>query len=206
MGEILPWLSDLLVSGGIWILFVVCVLETAFFLGLVIPSGPLIVLASFLAMRGVFSPVAVVVAVVVGGIVGDQIGYLLGRYSRDRFRPMGGRIGSVWRVAEQRTSLLFVQHSMMSITIGRTISFVRTMIPWFAGRSRITYRRFLVYDGLGILAWAAFFLGTGFLAGEGWRIAADRVGVGGAVAAVVLLLAAVVLALQIRKRRRSFRG
>ena len=48
----------------------------------------------------------------------------------------------------------------------RVVSFVRTIMPLAAGASGITYRRFLVFDAMGVALWASIYVGVGWLAGE----------------------------------------
>jgi hypothetical protein len=74
-GIVFRWLTVQLVRIGPIVLFVVCLLETAAFLGMVAPVGALIGFASVLAARGIFDPWHIVLAAVAGALIGDQIGF-----------------------------------------------------------------------------------------------------------------------------------
>ena len=120
--------------------------ETAIFVGLLVPAEATVLVAAFLAGRGVFAVEAIFAAAFAGGLIGDQIGYLLGRFGGARIAARGGRLGRLWRRYEQATGALFRRRSALAVTLARFISFVRTLMPWFAGMTGMSYGRFLVYE------------------------------------------------------------
>lgn len=191
--DLLHWLSDYLVALGPGVLFVVCLLETAVFAGLVLPVGALIAFAAMLAARGLMDPGQIIAAALVGAFMGDQVGFAVGRWFVTGARPRGGRITRIWRTALARTERLVRQRGLLGVSAARGIPFVRTIMPWFAGRSGISWGRFLVFDFLGILLWGTIYLGGGFLAGEGWRQVAGRFGETAGVLAVLVGIAVFVM-------------
>jgi membrane-associated protein len=193
--EILYWLADQLVALGPGVLFVACLLETAVFAGLILPVGALIAFAAMLASRGYMDPVQIAMLAVVGALIGDQIGFAVGRWVLAGARPRGGRITRLWRVALSRAESLVHRRGLVGVSLARAIPFVRTMMPWLAGRSGIPWGRFFAYDLLGVLLWGSIYVGGGLLAGEGWRQVAGRYGeTVGAVAVVLGILVAVLVA------------
>jgi membrane-associated protein len=193
--ELLYWLADQLVALGPGVLFVACLLETAVFAGLILPVGALIAFAAMLASRGYMDPVQIAMLAVVGALIGDQIGFAVGRWVLAGARPRGGRITRLWRVALSRAESLVHRRGLIGVSLARAIPFVRTMMPWLAGRSGIPWGRFFAYDLLGVLLWGSIYVGGGLLAGEGWRQVAGRYGeTVGAVAVVVGILVAVLVA------------
>lgn len=192
--ELLQWLGSHLVALGPGVLFVTCMLETAVFAGLVLPVGALIAFAAMLASRGLMDPTQVAAAALLGALVGDHIGFTVGRwFATDARPPARGGIARVWRGALGQTEMLVRQKGLLGITVSRAIPFVRTLMPWFAGRSRVAWGRFAAFDLLGILLWGSIYVGGGLVAGEGWRRVAGMLGewVG---AAVVLMVIGVVVA------------
>jgi membrane protein DedA with SNARE-associated domain len=175
----------LLVHWGPWIVFLVAAAETALFVGLLLPAEATVLLAAFLAGRGYFEVEHVLLATFFGGLTGDQIGYGLGRYGGVRLAARQGLTGRLWVRYERGAVTLFQRRSAIGITLARFISFVRTLMPWFAGMSRVPYRRFLAYDALGVAGWAGGSVALGVLAGGSWEII---VGIFGTLGTVVLLL------------------
>ncbi|MEX2571327.1 MAG: DedA family protein [Gemmatimonadota bacterium] len=189
--ELLGWLSTHLVRLGPGLLFLVCLLETAVFAGLILPVGALIAFSAMLSSRGVFDPAEVVAAAFFGALLGDQLGFVIGRWFAPAVRPPPrGDIARVWAAAIERTEKLVRTRGLFGISAARGIPFVRTMMPWFAGRTEIGWGKFLVFDFLGVLLWGTIYIGGGFLAGEGWRQIA---GAWGETAGAVALALAVIL-------------
>ena len=191
---VLTWLANALVQYGPVVLFVACLLETAMFIGLIVPVGGMIALSAMLASRGVFPPEGVAIAAVTGAFLGDQLGFAVGRWFVTGARPRQGRISRVWQAALSRTELLLSGRGMIGISIARGVPFVRTIMPWFVGRSRIAWPRYVLFDLLGVAFWAVIYIGGGFLAGQGWQQVAAQYGEEiGAVAAVLLIVALLLL-------------
>jgi membrane-associated protein len=209
--DLLYWLSDHLVALGPGVLFVVCLLETAVFAGLVLPVGALIAFAAMLAARGLMDPGQIISAALVGALLGDQVGFAVGRWFVAGARPRAGRISRIWRTALGRTEGLVRRRGLLGISAARGIPFVRTIMPWFAGRSGISWGRFLLFDILGVMLWGTIYLGGGFLAGEGWRQVAGRFGETAGVVVVLAAIAAFVLvtmglARRVMRRRVRWNG
>lgn len=196
--QVLQYLPDY----GPWLLFVLAVLETCFLTGLVVPSGLATSMGTALALEGSMNLGSVVLAAAAGGATGDVLGYWIGRAAGERVMNGGGRWGrlAVERQAEMKS--FFGRHPLYSVTLARLVSFARTLMPFFAGMSRIPFTRFLPYELVGLAGWVGLYVGIGALAQEGWEGAARVVGVGGAAAFAV---AGVVLWTLFRRRRRRRR-
>lgn len=202
--NIVPVLLEQLAAHGPWLLFAMAVLETCFVTGLVVPSGLATSAATVLALEGGLPLPHVVVAAVAGGFVGDSVGYWIGRRSGERMLREGGRVRSVLGERLEEAERLFGRHPVYSVTVARLVSFVRTVMPMAAGMSGIGYRRYVSYEVVGLLGWAAIYVAIGFAGREGWQAATRMFGVGGAVVFVAVSLAALFV---VRRRgRRAVRA
>lgn len=201
MDAFLDDIIPLLIRLGPPVLFLVTMAETALFLGLLIPAEATVLLAGFLAFRGVFGLQEVLAATILGGLVGDQAGYLLGRHGGTRWAARQGRMGQLWRRHERRAKRLFRRHSVFAVTLARFVSFVRTLTPWFAGMAALPYGRFLFYDLLGVVGWGVASVAAGYLAGESWDIVAGAIG--SVMAVIVFVLLGFVALAGWRGRRRA---
>jgi dephospho-CoA kinase len=197
------FLVRLLHEVGPFIVFVVTCAETALFIGLLIPAEATILVAAFLAERGYFSVWTVLAATFFGGLAGDQIGYVLGRFGGTRLVAKQGRIARIWHRHEPRAARLFRRHASLSVSLARFISFVRTLMPWFAGMSGMSYKRFLVYDIAGVFGWAVASVALGYLAGESWEVAANALGTTSAVIIGGIVLVALLGYTGGKRRRRA---
>lgn len=192
-------LTALVIAAGPWLVLAMTLAETAFFVGLLLPAEATVLLAAFLAEEGVFSLEQIVAATLGGAFLGDQIGYLLGRTSSRRVVASRGRLGRLWRRYEPAVGRLFAERAVAAVAIGRFISFVRTLMPWFAGASRLPYPRFLVFDILGVTGWGLASIALGYAAGESWDLVAGWLGTA---SAAILLVGAGVIFLAVRRARR----
>jgi membrane-associated protein len=119
------------------VVFLVSALETAIFLGLVLPGELVVILGGALASRGRVPLAGVVAAGILGPILGDSIGYFLGRrYGRRYFR---GRRKARW----SRARLWLRRRGASAVFIGRFTAFLRSIVPAAAGAARVPLTQFV---------------------------------------------------------------
>jgi membrane protein DedA with SNARE-associated domain len=160
------------------------------------------VLASgFFAHRGILELDAVMAAVAVGAVAGDNIGYQLGRHlGRDWLLRHGSRFGLRQKRLAQAEAF-FQRQGPKAVFFGRFIGFARALVPFVAGTSRMSYRKFVLYDALGAVLWTVGFVTLGYVLGASWRVAERWIGrTGFIIAAVAVLLVGVIW---LRRRKRS---
>ena len=198
MQVLVTYLLDLLPLYGPWLLLVLAFLETVFITGLVVPSGVATSVATVLALEGRMDLLEVVLAATVGGALGDSVGFFIGRTWGVRVLSGQGRFATAARKKHQGLNAFFGRHPGYSVTLARLISFVRTLMPMAAGMSGLSYRRYLPYELVGLVGWAAIYVATGAVARESWEMATQLVG-----AASVTLFLVVGLTLWVVLRRRG---
>lgn len=186
--EIMQWLTQTLVRYGPVVLFISCLLETAIFIGLIVPVGALIAFSAMLASRGVFPAEQIMLVAFTGALMGDQLGFAVGRWFVTSAKPPRGRISRLWKGGLSRAEALIKGKGALGVSVARGIPFVRTIMPWFAGRTGMHWGRFFVFDVLGVLFWGLIYIGGGFLAGQGWSQVAAQFGEEVGAAAVLLAL------------------
>ena len=195
----IEWIGANVAAYGPLLVGVMALFETALIIGLVLPTEPTIIVATAFALEGHFSFSTVVVAALAGAALGDSCGFVLGRFGRRRFLRSRGRVGRMARRHQDRTSLLFERHGVLAISLARMIPFARTLMPLAAGSARLSYRRFLVFDLLGVAGWAMMGLGFAYGAARGWEIGVESLGIEWAAASAVV---AVVLWMFVMRRLR----
>lgn len=191
---------EILVRAGPGLVLLLAFLETVFITGLVMPTGPVIILSTLLAGGiGTYGLESVVLGAVLGGALGDSGGFWVGRRFGQRVLRGKGFLGRTASRHLPRAVSLAGRHPLIGVGFARMVSFVRTLTPPLAGMSRISYVRFLAYDLPGVACWAAAYVGVGLLAGEGWRVATRWIG---AAWVALFLVGGFVLWLFTRWRRR----
>lgn len=191
-GAINPW--------GYLLVFAVAAAEAALFLGIVFPGETVLYFAGFMAWKGKGSIWIFMAAATVGAAVGDSISYELGR----RFGPALRNSGIGRRLGEQRwqrAERYLQRKGGPAIFLARWVTVAKSLVPALAGESRMPYRRFLVWNAIGALAWGSFHVGIAYVAGESYKRVEHYVGVGGAIALAALVAIAVVAFLVHRHRR-----
>ena len=174
------------------LLFLGAALESAAFLGFLVPGETIVILAGVLTSFGVLElPEAMTIAVA-GAIIGDNVGYHLGRHlGRPWLEQHGHRVG-MQRSMLERIDTLFARHGGKAVLIGRFVGFLRAMAPFAAGASHMSYRVFVPYNAVGATAWGIFFVLLGYVLGESWTIAERWLGRVGLVVGTIALIATIV--------------
>jgi membrane protein DedA with SNARE-associated domain len=109
-------------------------------------------------------------------IVGDNIGYALGSRFGRRLLTRPGRTYEHRRAALERGERLFARHGAKAVFFGRWIAGLRVWASWLAGMTSMPWRRFLVWNALGGIAWAICFGLLGYFVGEAVARVVERVG------------------------------
>jgi len=188
---VLEQLIDRVSGLGHWAylaIFVAVCLESAAFLGFLIPSEMLVLLGGFLASQGVLRLPELMIVVAVGAVIGDSVGYELGRCLGRGWLVRAGRRLGFRREQMDRVDRFFARHGGKTVFFARFSAVFRILVPFAAGAARLRYLQFLLYNLLGGVTWAIACVLAGYLAGESWSAVHHWIGRAGAAAAVLVLL------------------
>ena len=160
--EFIKWAS---IFGVAFIVFA----ESGLLIGFFLPGDSLLFTTGFLIHAG-FLDINIHVAVLIlfiAAVVGDSVGYTFGRKAGPRlFKKPDAKLFKQEYV--QRAQDFYEKHGGVTIIIARFIPIVRTFAPVVAGVGQMEYRRFLAYNVIGGILWAAgitylgYFLGAWF--------------------------------------------
>lgn len=171
--------------------------EAAIFIGFVLPGETAVVLGGVLASRHQIDIIGLCILVVLAAVVGDSVGFEVGRHFGDRVLGWGPLRRHRQKLDGARTFLR--ERGAFAVFLGRWTAFLRAVMPGLAGVSRMSYRRFLLYNACGGLAWGLTFCLVGYLAGQSYQVVEQRVGLAGAVITVAVVVIAL-LAWHLRRR------
>lgn len=201
--SILQYLLDLVARLGHWsylIIFAAAALECAAFAGLLVPGESLVLASGFFAHRGILELDAVLAAVAFGAVIGDNVGYYLGRrLGRNWLLRRGSRFGIRQRRLAQ-VEAFFQRQGPKAVFFGRFVGFARALVPFVAGASRMSYRKFAMYDAFGAVLWTVGFVTLGYVLGASWYLAEKWIGRAGLIVAGIMVL---VVGLSWLRRRRT---
>ena len=181
---------------GYPLLFAFVAAESA---GALVPGETSLIVAAALAGQGTLS-LPLVIAVAAGAaIVGDNVGYVIGRRGLRRLVDRPGRWAAGRRQLVERGEEFFARHGSPTVFFGRWLPGLRVVTSWLAGADRMPWRRFLVWNTLGGITWAATIGALAYVVG---RSASGSLGAIGFVGLGVAALAYLIVSL----RRRTQAG
>ncbi|MEO6351974.1 MAG: bifunctional DedA family/phosphatase PAP2 family protein [Burkholderiaceae bacterium] len=186
----LDYLLNLVSRLGQWgylVIFLGAMLESAAFLGLVIPGESLVLVAGFLAAQGVLDLDVLIVTVAIGAALGDSIGYEMGRrLGRPALMRYGSHVG-LTNARVDEADAFFARHGSKAVFLGRFVGFARAIVPFLAGSSKMPYRQFLPYNLFGAALWSSAVVLLGYFLGASWHTAERWIGRASAILGGILL-------------------
>ncbi|MES5481903.1 DedA family protein [Bradyrhizobium sp. INPA03-11B] len=156
--------DELIASYGYIAIFTIILLESA---GVPLPGETTLVAASIYAGSHHGLDIRWIIATAAGAaILGDNIGYWVGRtIGRKALLKWGNWIGLDQRKLDLG-EYLFLRHGGKIVFLGRFIAVLRVFAAVLAGANRFPLWRFLLFNALGAITWAAVFGVGGYLLGH----------------------------------------
>lgn len=186
-------LFDLIELLGHWsylVIFFAAFLESAAFMGFIVPGESIVILSGFLASQGYLELGNCIPVIAIGAVLGDAAGYFLGKVVGRGYFERHKRLLFLKEKHILKAEEYFRKHGGKTVFIGRFIGFLRAMGPFAAGMSKMRYRSFFIYDVAGGIVWAATFTLLGYFFGESWQLVEKWSGRAGLFFAFVLLVIA----------------
>jgi membrane-associated protein len=161
--------TDALIQyGGLGFVLLFIYLETAFFIGIVLPGGDYFVFTSGLlcGTRFIDFPLPlVIVLTIMAAIAGDYTGYLQGRALGKKLY----RKKDTWIFKKSyltRSEEVYRKYGPWTFIIGKYFPIVRTILPVLAGAVKIETKRFVYSTTLGSGIWITLLMSLGYLLGH----------------------------------------
>lgn len=198
-------LIDFIVWASIFGVAAVIFAESGLLIGFFLPGDSLLFTTGFLIHAGILAVdihLAVLI-IFVAAVLGDSVGYSFGRRAGPRiFKRKDARLFKQEYIVKAQE--FYEKHGGKTIIIARFIPIVRTFAPVVAGASHMPYNRFLAFNVIGGLLWAAgvtylgYFLGAWFES-MGWEI--DHVLL--PIIAIIILISVLPPAIHIFKNKKN---
>ncbi|SIR65869.1 DedA family protein [Williamsia sterculiae] len=168
MNGIVDWLVHIIESTPAWAVYLVVwgvvFGEASVLLGLVLPGETLLVAGGVAAAVGPTNVGWLLTGACIAAIAGDSTGYWVGRWSGGRITHsrLGARIGAErWGRVEAAVDT----GGFVAVVTARWIGYVRTLIPFVAGMSKMNVVRYLTANVVGGVAWVVTVGMLGYLVG-----------------------------------------
>jgi len=155
---------------AVLILFLVAFGEAMLFIGLFVPSTPIMIGAGALVGLGKLGLFPVLIASAAGAIAGDALSFWIGRRGKRH-------LVSIWPLSTHPELLatgerFFARHGSPSIFLARFVPVVKAVLPTVAGMAGMSPIRFAVVNVVSAFVWSAAHLFPAMLVGRGLGVAA----------------------------------
>lgn len=161
--------TDALIQyGGLGFVILFIYLETAFFVGIVLPGGDYFVFTSGMLCGTQFIEfplIFVIMLAIIAAILGDYTGYLQGK-------SLGRRLYNkpdTWIFKKEylhRSEAFYKKHGVWTFIIGRYFPIIRTILPVLAGAVKIEKKQFITSVALGGTIWISVLMTLGYVLGH----------------------------------------
>jgi membrane-associated protein len=149
---------------GMWtylILFLIIFFETGFVITPFLPGDSLLFVAGACVASGLLDLWWLLVAFILGAVIGDTVNYWIGNYVG--LRVLQCRFPNILKKEYiDRTYGFYERYGGMTIFVARFVPLVRTFAPFLAGVGSMEYRRFLIFNVVGGVAWSLLIVLAGY--------------------------------------------
>ncbi len=170
-------------------------------LGVPVPGETALILAAGLAAAGKLQIWLVIVIAVAAAIVGDNIGYAIGRTLGREVLEAPGPLEKHRKKLITHGDRFFDRWGSRAVFFGRWVSIARVVVAWMAGINEMRFTHFFFWNALGGITWATTVALVVYYGGQAAKDVITKVGVYGAIALGVVLVAGFVF-VKVRERRR----
>ena len=165
MTHILTWSFGATVIWTYGILFLIIFLETGLVVTPFLPGDSLLFAGGTFAALGSLDAKWLVISLSIAAIAGDTANYWIGHavgpkvFTKEKSRFLN-------KEYLYRTHRFYEKYGGKTIILARFIPIIRTFAPFVAGIGSMTYRRFIIYNVSGGIAWVVMFVLGGYLFGN----------------------------------------
>ncbi len=151
------------------IVFLATFFDSAFFIGLLVPSGLLMAAFGFVTYDGYLTTEYVIFFAILGAVLGDTLNFLLGNYHKKKHTLKN--IEKTNKLLRKKNYLehgkeFFEKHGRKSVLLGRFIGVIRPFIGFISGSTNMPFSRFLYFSTLGTTLYVLFYFEIGYLFGS----------------------------------------
>jgi membrane protein DedA with SNARE-associated domain/rhodanese-related sulfurtransferase len=131
--------------------------------GLPVPAAAVLVIAGALAATGAIRPEVVLLAAWAAALIADHGWFFLGRRFGRRMLATLCRVSLSPDTCVKKTDDLITRHGAALLLVVKFIPGVSAVAIPTASAMGLSYRKFLLFDGLGCLLWSGAYVGAGLI-------------------------------------------
>ncbi len=162
------YLEAFVANYGVWVyalLFAIIFVETGVVVMPFLPGDSLLFVVGAMCGVGLMSYPLVVGLLFVAAVLGDQCNYTVGRYFGPKvFQWEESRFFN--KKAFNQSHAFYEKYGGVTIVAARFLPFLRTFVPFVAGVSEMSRRKFTIYNIGGAALWVVGIVTIGYLFGN----------------------------------------
>lgn len=163
-------------------------------LGVPLPGETILIAGGIYAgTKHNLSIAAIFAVAAAAAIIGDNIGFWIGDKGGYRLLRRWGHYIRADAAKIKVGRLIFDRHGPKVVFFGRFVSVLRTYAAFLAGTLKMAWRRFLPFNALGGIIWAAIYSFVPYEIGSTINKASSKVDIALGVVAVVVVVGGIVL-------------
>lgn len=163
-------------------------------LGIPLPGETILIAAGIYAgTHHTLSVYLVFLVAAAAAIIGDNVGFWIGDKGGYRLLRRWGHYIRADAAKIKVGRLVFERHGPKVVFFGRFVSVLRTYAAFLAGTLKMAWRRFLPYNALGGIVWAAIYSFVPYEIGDQVNKASSSVDIGLGVAAAIAVVGSILI-------------
>ena len=160
--------DEIIKVGGLLLVLLMIYLETAVFLGMVLPGGDYMLFATGIFCGSNFFDLPfllIIIFIVIASVLGDTTGFFQGRWvGKKLFLKANSKVFKSEYLV--RSNQFYAKYKAWAFIMGRFVPIIRTFLPMLAGASGFQFKRFLLYDTIGAIIWVSCLVSVGYFFGK----------------------------------------
>lgn len=153
--------------GGLALLLFIIFAETGLFFGFFLPGDSLLFVAGLMSGSTLFDVDILTLnfSIIIAGILGNFVGYYFGKKTGP---VLFKRDDSLFFKKKHVNAAkdFYDRYGGMALILGRFIPIIRTFVPIMAGVVNIDFKKFIVYNVVGCVAWVVSMTLSGYFLGR----------------------------------------
>lgn len=153
--------------GGLALLLFIIFAETGLFFGFFLPGDSLLFVAGLMCGSPIFDVniYTLIISLIIAGILGNFVGYYFGK----KTGPVLFRRDDSFFFKKKHVNAakeFYNRYGGTAIVLGRFLPIIRTFVPIMAGVVNLDFRKFVIFNIVGCVAWILSMVLSGFFLGK----------------------------------------
>jgi membrane protein DedA with SNARE-associated domain len=128
-----------------------------------VPSAPLLIAAGALIRAGRLHGGLSIAVCLIAALIADSIWFQIGRHGGRRVLRLLCQVSLEPDSCVRQTENAFLKYGLKALLVSKFVPGLNTVAAPLAGHSRVSYRRFALYDSAGTLLWSGSYFALGYI-------------------------------------------